>query len=370
MPRPHEPLSADQLPEFGTEVGKTVSKLAVPEQFDLEYAAGNYYEALGVLPTADSATISRAFRKLALSAHPDKGGDNLSVAAKQKRFGALNEIHAVLSNPSKRAEYDARGLAYKEMLESHRSRFDPDSWLAQKAPALIIRAPDPSQNVQVPPPVPACTGPVGEASSGLREYRAKVDARNEILRQQQLLKEEESDRLWAAYSATVEMERREAEVERQKDWVVVDVDEDVDVPVTVHLTTPVTQAAPEGTPAFVSEIKASQAAQSSQPVAEDESGSHGYAAAPGGSEDGPASEPPSGGVCGAAPISQCTHECEGSIMVPLDCHKLSSEELQAKYGDFNRIADDKSTGELSNFFRMKCVHRCDQGEGARRRSSV
>ena len=111
-----------------------------------------------------------------------------------------------------------------------------------------------------------------------------------------------------------------------------------------------------GTPAFYSDIKASQTAESSQPAAEDESGSHGYAAAPGGSEVDPAPEQPGGNVTGAAPISQCIHECEGSIMVPLDCYKLTSDELQAKYGEYKRIADEKSTDDLSNFVRMKCVH--------------
>jgi DnaJ family protein A protein 2 len=60
------------------------------------------YELLGVDRTADMDTIKRAFRRKALSEHPDKGGDN-------ERFRRVNEAYNVLSDPQRRAYYDQTG---------------------------------------------------------------------------------------------------------------------------------------------------------------------------------------------------------------------------------------------------------------------
>src|SRR3989337_2195446 len=70
-------------------------------------AQRDYYEVLGVPRDADGKRIKDAFRELALKYHPDR---NQSPGA-EDRFKEVAEAYAVLSDPKKRAEYDARGYA-------------------------------------------------------------------------------------------------------------------------------------------------------------------------------------------------------------------------------------------------------------------
>jgi molecular chaperone DnaJ len=67
----------------------------------------DYYEVLGVARDADARTVKDAFRRLALKYHPDR---NKSPDAGE-RFKEIAEAYAVLSDPKKRADYDARGFA-------------------------------------------------------------------------------------------------------------------------------------------------------------------------------------------------------------------------------------------------------------------
>lgn len=67
----------------------------------------DYYEVLGVSREADAKTIKDAFRKLALKYHPDR---NKTPEAEAK-FKEIAEAYAILSDPKKRADYDARGFA-------------------------------------------------------------------------------------------------------------------------------------------------------------------------------------------------------------------------------------------------------------------
>ncbi len=77
-------------------------------------ARRDYYEVLGVPPGADARAIKDAFRKLALQYHPDR---NRSPGA-EERFKEIAEAYAVLSDPRKRADYDARGFAGVEGLSA------------------------------------------------------------------------------------------------------------------------------------------------------------------------------------------------------------------------------------------------------------
>lgn len=67
----------------------------------------NYYEVLGVARTASQDEIKKAFHKLAHKYHPDKGGD-------EKKFKEINEAYQVLSDKSKRAQYDQFGRVFDQ----------------------------------------------------------------------------------------------------------------------------------------------------------------------------------------------------------------------------------------------------------------
>ena len=65
-----------------------------------------YYDALGVTPKASELEIKKAYRKLAITTHPDKNpGDETAHA----RFQAIGEAYQVLSNEELRKRYDKFG---------------------------------------------------------------------------------------------------------------------------------------------------------------------------------------------------------------------------------------------------------------------
>ncbi len=67
----------------------------------------DYYEVLGVARDSGPGAIKDAFRKLALEYHPDRN----KAPQAQERFKEIAEAYAVLCDPRKRSEYDARGFA-------------------------------------------------------------------------------------------------------------------------------------------------------------------------------------------------------------------------------------------------------------------
>ncbi len=70
----------------------------------------NYYQVLGVNRNATAEEIRKAFRKLAFKYHPDR---NHEVGAEEK-FKEANKAYEVLSNPEKRAVYDAQQVSYAQ----------------------------------------------------------------------------------------------------------------------------------------------------------------------------------------------------------------------------------------------------------------
>jgi len=75
--------------------------MSEPSNGDIENKA--LYEALGVPQNATQDDIKKAFRKLAVKHHPDKGGD-------VEKFKEINTAYEVLSNPEKREIYDKYGI--------------------------------------------------------------------------------------------------------------------------------------------------------------------------------------------------------------------------------------------------------------------
>ena len=59
----------------------------------------DYYSILGVSRNASQEEIKKAYRKQAMANHPDRGGDGT-------KFAQVNEAYEVLSDASKRQQYD------------------------------------------------------------------------------------------------------------------------------------------------------------------------------------------------------------------------------------------------------------------------
>src|SRR4030067_1386019 len=71
-------------------------------------AKRDYYEILGVSRDADDKQLKKAFRKFARKYHPDLNPNN---KGSEQRFKEINEAYEVLSDPTKRKQYDSYGHA-------------------------------------------------------------------------------------------------------------------------------------------------------------------------------------------------------------------------------------------------------------------
>jgi DnaJ family protein A protein 2 len=62
----------------------------------------NFYDVLGIQKDASEGDIRKAYKKLAIKYHPDKGGD-------EEKFKEISEAYSVLSDSQKRQNYDRFG---------------------------------------------------------------------------------------------------------------------------------------------------------------------------------------------------------------------------------------------------------------------
>ena len=68
-----------------------------------EWFEKDYYDALGVSPTATAKEITSAYRKLARRNHPDANPDDPKA---EERFKKISAAYDVVGDESKRTEYD------------------------------------------------------------------------------------------------------------------------------------------------------------------------------------------------------------------------------------------------------------------------
>jgi hypothetical protein len=73
----------------------------------------NYYDLLGVLPTASPSEIKQAYRRLSVKFHPDKNSGEVYFT---EMFKQINEAQEVLLDETKRAAYNTKlnGYAHQE----------------------------------------------------------------------------------------------------------------------------------------------------------------------------------------------------------------------------------------------------------------
>ena len=66
----------------------------------------DYYDILGVQKNSSQSDIKRAYRKIAMKYHPDKNPDNKEA---EQKFKEAAEAYSVLSDDTKKAQYDRFG---------------------------------------------------------------------------------------------------------------------------------------------------------------------------------------------------------------------------------------------------------------------
>lgn len=79
----------------------------------------NYYQVLGVKPSASDAEIRQAYRNLSKEYHPDT--TRLPNPIAHKKFLEIQAAYAVLSNPEQRSSYDLQ-RRYAQNLQRYLAR--------------------------------------------------------------------------------------------------------------------------------------------------------------------------------------------------------------------------------------------------------
>ncbi len=76
----------------------------------------DYYAILGVSQDATDEELKRAYRKLAIKYHPDRNQGDKDA---EEKFKEINEAYSILSDPTKRAQYDQFGSVDENISSSN-----------------------------------------------------------------------------------------------------------------------------------------------------------------------------------------------------------------------------------------------------------
>ena len=104
----------------------------------------DYYAALGLDNKATETDIKKAYRRLAMTCHPDKNPDDPSA---KEKFHAISEAYSTLSDTEKREEYDADGT----------DSFTPLFWVGLLQLRLCVLACSPLPPLPSLPPHSPCS---------------------------------------------------------------------------------------------------------------------------------------------------------------------------------------------------------------------
>lgn len=96
----------------------------------------DYYEILGVSPTADEKAVKQAYRQLARQHHPDVNPGN---KASEEQFKTINEANQVLSDKTQRKKYDELRAQYQQWQQQGGRPQDFD-WQSRSQPAQAAGA--------------------------------------------------------------------------------------------------------------------------------------------------------------------------------------------------------------------------------------
>jgi curved DNA-binding protein len=91
----------------------------------------DYYEILGVAPTAEKKVIQQTFRQLARKHHPDVNPGNKEA---EEKFKTINEAYQVLSDVKQRKKYDELRAQYQQWQKTGGQKqqdFDWQNWSAE-----------------------------------------------------------------------------------------------------------------------------------------------------------------------------------------------------------------------------------------------
>lgn len=103
----------------------------------------DYYEILGVPPSADKKTIQQTFRQLARKHHPDVNPGNKEA---EEKFKTINEAYQVLSDVKQRKKYDELRAQYQQWQKTggqQQQDFDWQNWSSQPDQSGRVQYADP-----------------------------------------------------------------------------------------------------------------------------------------------------------------------------------------------------------------------------------